>query len=213
MGYQFMKTRRDIFKIVAGTAAAATGSGHVSCAKASTVQPILQDILQTQTMSGPVGLSFLLRSKHGKSLDEPWSYVIDKHAVEAQYIKNFNEFDRAEFRKILKKVANKRSHEYTSLKTMSNRVAIYSRRGAANIFVIHPEDQKYVERHLKQMHIYGIKVLVHPDVPKDYALAVYKGQEVWDGAGVFCPVKEQEKTHASVYVHDVDKFMYLGRYK
>lgn len=200
-----MKTRRNIFKIIAGTIAS-LGAGSAIHAKQYVAQPILQDILQTQTIDGPVGLSILLRFTENIP-------TFEKVNIETKGIKNFIEFDRTEFRKILKKAANKRSHEYTPLITMYNRVAIYSHRGAANIFVIHPEDQKYVEQHLKEMHIYGIKILMHPDVPKDYALAVYKGLDMWDGAGVFCPMKGYENSRAGVWTHDLDKYMYLGRYK
>jgi hypothetical protein len=211
-----MKKRRNIFKIVAGTVAASiTGIGNTVHAKPYIVQPILQDILQTQPMAGPVGLSFLLRYQEGKSSTDPLTLGMNKYAVEAQFIRDFNKFDRDQFRKILKKVATKQSHEYRSLISMANRVAVHSRRGCANIFVVHPEDKEYVESFFKKMDVNTLayNLLTHPDVPKNYALAVYKGAEFWDGAGVLCPMKGSEKSRVGVHTSNLDKYMFLGRYK
>lgn len=208
----FMKTRRNIFKIATSAIVAAiTGIGNEGYAEAHSVQPILQDILQTQTLPGPVGLSFLLRNKN-----DPQSTVgIEKKAIETQHIEDFNKFDRAEFRKILNKVATKQSHELTCLWIMSLKVCSESRRGFANIFVCNPSDQKYVEDYNTQhlpLNKYN-QIIAHPDVPKNYALAVYKGEGIYDGAGVFCPVKDAEKSRAGVWTPDLDKYMILGRIK
>lgn len=207
-----MKTRRDIFKILAAGVAATTGIGNTGYVKAHTVQPILQDILQTQTLSGPVGLSFLLRYKDDPQSPDVKTISLEKGAIEVKGIKNFNEFDRAEFRKILKKVATEQSHKPTSLRAMANRVALSNCRGFANIFVCNPSDQKYVEDHIAQWNISGVKVITHPDVPKNYALAVYKGSEVFDGAGVFCPMKDAEKSRVGIWTPDLEKYMFLGRF-
>lgn len=208
-----LKTRRDTFKIFAGTIAATiTGIENTLHAKPYVVKPILQDILQTQTMEGPVGLTFLLRYWEGKSSTDPLTIVMDKYAVKAQFIRDFNKFDRDQFRKILKKVATKQSHEYRSLISMSNRVAVYSCRGCANIFVVHPEDNEYVESFFKEMNL-NFKVLTHPDVPKNYALAVYKGAEMFDGAGVFCPKRGSENSRAGIWTPNLDKYMMLSRFK
>jgi hypothetical protein len=212
----FMKTRRNTFKIAtAAIVAATTGIGNAGYVKTHTVQPILQDILQTQTLPGPVGLSFLLRYKDDPQPTNPVTIKFEKKAIETQCIEDFIKFDRAEFRKILNKVATKQSHELTCLWIMSLKVCSESRRGFANIFVCNPSDQKYVEDYNAQ-HLPFNKynqIIVHPDVPKNYALAVYKGEGMYDGAGVFCPVKDAEKSRAGVWTPDLDKYMILGRIK
>lgn len=214
----FMKTRRNIFKIATSAiVAATTGIGNAGHVKTHTVQPILQDILQTQTLPGPVGLSFLLRYKDDPQSTNPLTFGIEKKAIETQRIEDFNKFDRAEFRKILNKVATKQSHELTSLWVMNLKVCIGSRRGFANIFVCNPSDQKYVEDFIAQWdgqwNASPIKVIPHPDVPKNYALAVYKGKGMYDGAGVFCPMKGAEKSRAGVWTYNLNKYMILGRIK
>jgi hypothetical protein len=208
-----MKTRRNIIKAAAGAiTATAVGIPSVLHTKPQLVQPILQNILQTQTFPGPVGLSFLLRYKNmlpGPGL----TLSIEKGTIETIDVRDFNEFDRKEFRRILQTVANKESHKIRSLITMSNMVAVRSRRGRANIFVCNPSDQKYVENLFKQTKVPGIIIISHPDVPRDYALAVYKGAEYWDGAGALCNMQGNEKGRIGIWTPDLDKFMYLGRFK
>jgi hypothetical protein len=207
-----MKTRRNIIKAATG-AITATVIG-VPCglhARSQSVQPILQNILQTQTFPNPVGLSFLLRYKDGAFPGDPLMLCIEKSVIETIGVRDFNEFDRKEFRKILQTVANTKSHELTSLNILSNRVAVYSRRGCANIFVCHPTDQKYVKDYFKNAS--HITVFTHPDVPRNYALAVYKGLNDWDSAGAFCHMEGKEKTRIGIWTPDVDKFMLLGRFK
>ena len=206
-----MQTRRNIIKFTAG-AITATVIGIPCGLHASTqsVQPILQNILQTQTFPGPVGLSFLLRYK---DTSDGLVLSIERDAIEPIGVRDFNEFDRKEFRKILQTVANKESHKIRPLVSISNMVAIRSRRGCGNIFVCNPSDQKYIENLFKQIKVSGITILSHPDVPRDYALSVYKGAQCWDGAGVLCNVKGSEKTRIGIWTPNLDKFMYLGRFK
>jgi hypothetical protein len=206
-----MKTRRNIIKAAAG-AITATVIGIPSGlhARSQSVQPILQNILQTQTFPGPVGLSFLLRYK---DTTDGLTLSIEKGTIETIGVRDFNEFDRKEFRKILQTVANKESHRIRPLVSMSNMVAVRSRRGCGNIFVCNPSDQKHVENLLKQTKATGITILSHPDVPRDYALAVYKGANFWDGAGALCNMQGAEKNRVGIWTPDLDKFMYLGRFK
>lgn len=205
-------TRRNIFKVGAGAIAATMiGTPSVLHSKTFSAQPILQNILQTQTFSSPVGLSFLLRYKDGAFPGDPLTMLMEKATIETVWVKDFDLFDRKEFRKILQTVANKKSHELTSLNALSNRVAVTSRRGCANIFVCHPIDQKYVKDYFKNASY--ITVFAHPDVPRNYALAVYKGSNDWDGAGAFCPMEGKEKTHIGIYTPNVEQFMLLGRFK
>ena len=207
-----MQTRRNIIKTAVGAITATViGVPAGLHARSQSVQPILQNILQTQTFPGPVGLSFLLRYK---DTTDGLVLSVEKGTIETIGVRDFNEFDRKEFRRILQTLANKESHKIRSLVSISNRVAIRSRRGCANVFVCNPSDQKYVEDLFNQIKVRWIdNLFVHPDVPRDYALAVYKGAEYWDGAGALCNMQGNEKGRIGIWTPDLDKFMYLGRFK
>jgi hypothetical protein len=101
--------------------------------------------------------SFLLRYSDEALPSASSTLFIEKGTIETIEVKDFDSFDRKEFRNILQKIANKKSHELKSLNVMANMVAITSRRGCANIFICHPSDQKYVKNYQKALRKKGGK--------------------------------------------------------